>query len=104
MEDSMKAKVIEHLRYLEKGGKPIDKSYGICRELLKKFDQETAHKIIRLFPEWPEYSGDDMFPIKHKKLEPNKAFHRSKNLWNRFTRFGKDRRRLCGWLADNLEG
>lgn len=97
-------KILDSLNrmYKNKDGMRVD-SVGICFNLCSLLESETQ-ELIRLMNKWPEASGNASFPVPHNKFNPMEAYFRSKpNLWNKRTKYGRARFRLCKWLIEELE-
>lgn len=59
----------------------------------------TNYLLGELFKEWPEHSGDYIFPVPSlSDLSPEKAYRRCKNKYSLFTRYGRARRRLLKFI------
>lgn len=96
-----------HLALLEmqkvvKTGQPAT---GICDLLTKALidkDYDLRVKLSKelrnLMREWPEYSGDALFPVPAPDGGCPEAYYlKAKDLWG-FDDYGRARRRLLGWL------
>lgn len=81
------------LKHLAEDGRPSDKSRGICSNV-----QEYSY----LWVDWPEFSGDIKFPIQHPHKIPRSAYLDIFNLWDKRTRYGRARYRLCRYLYERL--
>ena len=100
----MKDKRIQILRDLGTGvRKPAKTRRGACWALMSFFSYKRSYKTIeQLAPTWPEFSGNIEYPVPHPTLDPEKAYVVRKQLW-RNDAYGNARRRLCLFLADELE-
>lgn len=80
---------------------------GICdllgRTLLNKgydFSVKITKKARDLMREWPEYSGDALFPVPAPEGScPEACYISAKDLWG-FDDYGRARRRLLAWLIE----
>lgn len=95
---------------------PAHRELGICDnvEATRPFDQmkreygptqarERFERVLRpLFREWPEYSGNPVFPVPHPSLTAREAYSRLDDQWDAFTPYGQARLRLLNWLIDTL--
>ncbi len=101
----MKGELIKHLRGLANGSiKPLDKSMGICAEILHAC--EYTDMVITcnfIMEDHPDGSGWGMYPILHPTLSPHNAFNEISNLWDKRTTYGKRRLAMCDYIADKLE-
>lgn len=68
--------------------------HGICYSI-----NHGRSILKRLFPYWPEYSGNETYPIKSYKesFRPNEAYN-TLALWDTTTEYGQARVRLLNWL------
>jgi len=95
--------MINHLRKLSTGEiQPKDDELGICAEIESFFSDSDSDEIMQLSKKWPEFSGDRHFPVPNKSRSAQKAFMFIDYLWGDDD-YGDARRRLCAWLADELE-
>ena len=93
----MKDKRIQILRDLGTGKRrPKCSAEGLCVEMC------AFRMVSDLAPKWSEYSGNNEYPVPHPTLDPYDAFWSRKQLW-RNDAYGDARRRLCLFLADELE-
>lgn len=61
-------------------------------------------KLMELFPRWPEYSGNLMYPIRsYGSDSPSGKYDRTRNLWNENTLYGQARHRLYHFLLAELK-
>lgn len=74
---------------------------GLCNNFAARFDADIAC-VVR-FEDFPEYSGDDGYPIKspNNRITPHTYYMKSDNLW--IGRYGNARKRFCLWCADQIE-
>ena len=98
-----------------------DSVYGICDWLstycLSQYSrhssldwyEELACRFSELAKEWPEFSGDDAYPVPcppWNDITPRYAFHvhsDRNHMWNRDHPYGAARWRLVEWMIRNLE-
>ena len=105
----MNKKLIAHLRGLSDGSiRPKYKGCGLCQELYLLREEGVISSIDRgqvkrLTYKWPEFSGERRFPVSHPTKTPEEAYTTTRNLWSLWTTYGRARRRMCAWLADELE-
>ncbi len=94
--------LILHLRSLAEGTtKPLKNHLGICHEV--RSHQYDLHPLVeRIMKTWPECSGEDKFPVRHPRLDADKAFTTLYKLWDD-DEYGKARIRLCIFIADELQ-
>lgn len=94
----------KHLRKLGTGEVlPVEADCGICYELERMLPTyKGVRHVIKLMQSWPEYSGDEDYPVPHFMLPASDAYHYVDDLWGD-DEYGNARRRLCTWLADQLE-
>lgn len=86
--------VINYLKYLSKDGEPLSKTTGICYNLQEKFGY--SYFETRLM--WEGYPCADNFnPVGDGDTYPRLS------RWDRRTKFGRKRREVCAYMADNLE-
>ena len=91
-----------HLLRWAAGETPRDSTTGICFNLLDLTQDFSLYKKIRIIAkEWPEYSGNDEYPVPHDTLPPEEVYLRPENLW--VGNYGAARCRLCAWLAEQPE-
>ena len=73
---------------------------GLCYMLS---DIIEIRDLIRIMLNWPECSGDKIYPI-HTDSEagPKGQYDNADDKWDSDTEYGLARRRLCGWLAEQI--
>ena len=93
--------VIKELKLLAAGEGEYTPS-GICA--LMRDHNVLSLRYKHLFERLDEFSGYHAFPVPHPTLKPPEAFCRStsKSLWE--GEYGASRRRLAGFLVEQLEG
>ena len=82
---------------------PIDKFSGICINLarlpgLSFGDWEAL--VSEAAATWPEYSGDQFYPVPHPDLRPEAAYTAQREAEKWSGEYGESRRRLCQHVAD----
>jgi len=103
---------------LQPGWRP---AYGICSILYseKHHREELDALLLQAFLDWPEFSGELSFPVRNYSWGTRilarvigtpvngLAFVRSRNLWSKYTRYGRARHRLLNhtilWLDQHIE-
>jgi hypothetical protein len=95
----------EFLESIAKNNKLLkDERLGICynMENVLSLPIKTVEEIISLSDEWPEFSGDIEYPVPSlNRKGPKWGFH-YQDVWNRRTKYGQSRVRLCVFLAGRL--
>jgi hypothetical protein len=89
---------IEMLRYVGNGGMPEDTCRGLCGNLL---DRGITTDIEPMLKKWPEYSGSPAYPIRDGFIEPADSY--GYDMYSSCSEYGRARRRLALFLADELE-
>ena len=89
---------IKELEYLGNGGEPKYTNLGICGNVCESI---TILKLQELWVHWPEYSGMSLYPVPHPKYDSHLGLLKTHNVWE--GEYGNNRRKLCLWLADELE-
>lgn len=90
----------------EKGPDP---RFGICTNMewhtmnVQGVNDYGLLWIMReYYKEWPEYTGDELFPVPHPELECFDAYvHAEEGKWN--GQYGDSRRRLLDFLIAELQ-
>ena len=106
-------KLADHLEKLAAGTiEPVNPRLGICGELglLIPLSRNSYHAfskldlVMDLVVDWPKYSGSLAFPVPHPAYNrPVDAFYNPDySKWDTDTEYGRNRRELCGWLAEEL--
>ena len=101
----MNAEIHSALLKVRKAVESNQASTGICDLFSKALLGEDHDLRVRLSKElrnlmrqWPEYSGDAMFPVPAPDGNCPEAYYViAKNLWG-FDDYGRARRRLLAWL------
>lgn len=105
MKTERKELLVKVLRRLSDGSiKPVDNKYGLCQHLVESgFGSELYGLIEPIFEYWPEFSGARRFPVPHPDGygDAEVAYEYTVNKW--IGKYGASRKRLCRWLADELE-
>jgi len=111
MDKELKQLVINYLTYLGEGGEPIYPTKGLCPNLNMYLIKHSVNWKERLGVEqilsdtwihWSEYSGNLEFPVPEKGKTPISAYQDNRHHWFD-NEYGKARRRLCLWLAEQLK-
>lgn len=99
------------LKIQEEG--PSEPVEGICYNVeMATFHTEGADDVMmfdimsNLFRQWPEYSGNDLFPVPYTEdgercADPDSAFYAIDNLWE--GEYGDSRKRLLAFLIAELQ-
>ena len=87
--------VLSKLLAIQTNG-PSVRELGICDNL--DFDSKRWAKSK--WVNWPKYSGVLNYPVPHHYLPPATAFYSIADVWDRRTRYGKDRWELLDWLIE----
>lgn len=95
---------------------PKSTSFGICTNLADHLagdgvGVDTAYALVRaLAPDWPEYSGDEGYPVPSysEGKSPEQAYWQRlcrprRNQWDRETEYGQARWRLLDFLIARLK-
>lgn len=103
--------LLEALKNIKANG-PSDLDSGICHNVERRVtkDQniqmpfEVREKMRQLFRDWPNYSGDQVFPIPHPR-KWNSQYFAYKNLstWSKRGEYGRSRWALVDWMIEQLE-
>lgn len=92
---------IEKLRDVGKNG--YASKVGLCN-LIEEYCIDSELVLFPIFREWPEYSGNDVYPIKGTNTkDPKQMYNNCKNMFSKKTKYGQARRRLALFVADELE-
>lgn len=67
---------------------------------------EMNHIMDNLFRVWPEFSGNDLFPVPYTEdgercADPDSAFYGTDDLW--IEEYGDTRKRLLAFMIDELQ-
>lgn len=80
-----------------------DKWNGICGNLYRnEFQSNQIEWLMALANEWTEFSGDLEYPVQSYNLTTPELAYFLRNKWDRRTKYGKARVRLCLFLAQRL--
>lgn len=82
---------------------PIDKFSGICINLALLPDLYMVGVealVSEAATTWPEYSGDQFYPVPHPDLRPETAYTAQWEAEKWSGEYGESRRRLCQHIAD----
>ena len=82
-------------------------SLGICKCFAhftgKELDEVMAEHSIS-FRTWPDFSGDNIYPVPAPEGEEPKFYYwKVANKWDGRTEYGKKRKRLAMWLVKQFE-
>jgi len=97
-----KLEMIKYLRGLASGKiKPRILAIGLCNNFHFKFNVNIMALVK--FKNFPEYSGDEVYPIKspNKEIIALDYYELVENAW--IGRYGNSRKRFCAWCADEIE-
>lgn len=103
MQNETKKQVINYLFRLGKGQiDPVSRKHGICYSLEILFGVDYFD-LVDLTARWELFSDDITYPVPspNKKISSAEYYHRTKDVW--IGRYGKLRKELCLFLADQLE-
>lgn len=77
---------------------------GICESLKQCDPRATVSDIEPFFTEWPEYSGDEMYPVPHHDYDPEDGYKIAdpEEMWSPDNPYGAARRRLLDFLIDQM--
>lgn len=94
--------MVDRLQKLADGAEPINRTVGICFEAAIIAKSCGRDKVAELCIGWPEFSGNEKFPVPshHPKWTAEEAFFNNDILWD--GEYGAARRRLCGFLAQEV--
>ena len=84
---------------------PIDKFSGICINLaqLPGLSMESWGELVFVAAKtWPEYSGNQFYPVAHPDLLPESAYTAQLEVPKWTGEYGAARRRLCQHVANWL--
>lgn len=85
---------------------PTKPWFGICLNLDQALTDRTVDAydwIATHAKAWPEYSGDEAYPVPHPTCDPRDAFNDTENLWDTSTEYGRARYRLLDFLIECAE-
>ena len=95
------AEIKEYLYSLASGEDPQFLEDGICFNLTEKFGTSLFSNV---WEDWDEFTGSSVYPVPcmgSKAADAYEAASKRGSLWE--GKYGDTRRRLCLWLADNIE-
>lgn len=97
--------LIWHLRDLGTGRvQPEDPGHGICREInLPDMPGALPGILYSHMSTWPLSTGSSMYPVPHPRLGCFTAYQRTEDYWAN-DEYGNNRRQLCLYLANAIEG
>ena len=100
MNRETRIEVIEYLRKLGNGEiEPGSIKKGICFNLYKCY--LVVISVYVDWTTWSEFSGDKTYPVGHDPRDAYESFVEGLHLWE--GEYGASRKRLCLWIADQLE-
>jgi len=105
MDNAFKIRLADYCEGLATGRvKPTNKKYGICHAIYGSIVPGfvCVDKIQQLAARWPKYSGVRRYPVPSPHATPRYAYIRRCNMWDRRTQYGRNRRELCQFIADEL--
>ena len=99
---------IDFLRCIANGAKPLEYWNGLCWNLTRALreagvaDNISGYPFIHMYaPLWPEYSGNPDYPVPCQDADDAYSAYYEVDLW--VGEYGEARRRLAGFVADELE-
>jgi hypothetical protein len=100
--------IVQHLRDLANAERaPEDLECGICDEMRVFYGRDFSNRLITLMREWPEFINEHGqyrfgYIVPAKNSTAHHAYESPLKKWGN-REYGQARRRLCAWLADQLE-
>ena len=85
------------------------KCVGICACVARSFPVDGYFRLFindvlkPYFKRWPEYAGDETYPVPHPGMDSARAYNTSVRMFNEHTEYGRARRRLLTFLIEELE-
>ena len=70
--------------------------HGICSNI------GVMHLPVEILEKWSKYTGNNCYPVPDPELSPAKAFTKTMNLWDRSTKYGRNRWELVNFLIEEL--
>ena len=98
-----RAKLLETLTSLQTH--VPSKECGICynvKILMWEDRDEACEWLAEKFPLWPEFSGDNEFPVGCGHTDPEYTYNTYGDLWDN-SEYGNARRRLLQFLIDEVQ-
>ena len=89
--------LLEELKKIRDEG-PRNRELGICANVRVEYDEEL--KVM--FYDWPEFSGNIIFPVRRPEFPPRDAFMLDQDMWGD-SPYGQARWALLHWLIERLE-
>lgn len=76
---------------------------GICRVIVDCSDYDR-NMVKYMFYSWPEYSGDDVYPVPADDCSAENAFDNAgeDSMWDRESSYGQARWRLVDHMIEKL--
>lgn len=97
----------DRLQELADGAEPRIPYQGICHIIENEFGDNSLDLIKKKFRDWPEFSGELNYPVpapEHTMVTAFEAFEafllKGLDFWS--GEYGAARRRLCGFLAQEI--
>lgn len=104
-----KQKLIKHLRALANYEvEPVESAYGLCWEIECGIDYASPYLCLVeiIIRDWPRHSGSHSFPIGIATHRLSALYYFPERygftMWGH-DEYGRARRELCGYVADELE-
>lgn len=104
--------LLNAVRYVEKHG-PLDLDMGLCWSVELYLENKISTSVIPYleelqlyFEKWPEYSGEESYPVPHPDMGPIAAMGKyiaTNHMWSSTEPYGQARWRLVKWLIEYLE-
>jgi hypothetical protein len=96
------------LRNVSQGKGRIDKRYGLCSNFYNQFDASLYNELTQYnisLEDWPHFSGSRDFPVKSgdPRYNVGEMYGVATNMYDEETPYGRHRRELAAWLADQFE-
>lgn len=97
--------IIRELKGLLDGSiKPARKYCGLCKHIYVSCDEKLQPDFIE-FKDSPNFSGEDYFPVPSLSdgVTAEGKYMEGRNLWDKRTKYGKERYKFVKWSLDTLE-
>lgn len=75
--------------------------WGICSTVAGHVAGDDYAILKLLFNYWPEFSGDNRYPVPHPTMSPSEAFASAGNKWA--GEYGEARLRLLDFLIEETK-
>lgn len=97
------SQVHELLSRIIKGDVP-DFSEGLCNNIYAYFDNPLVLSSFVCLSDWEYFSGSNDYPVPYCYGDPKQGFSDNKDkLWDKSTKYGQMRYKLCEWLLEQCE-